>query len=496
MKKIWILMLMLICVVGGFYLWRNIQFSQENHEINGEEQFSQNEKISLQDTKKKKEEKADSSQKKKKETQKSEETKKKEFLAKVEEYDQETQTYGTLSEEEILELAKLMSNDDIIKYFWKQNIARGSFDDWLLLLDFDKEENLEELRDLFVLYMSIINTENRRHIYQWENNNQPFSPYRLENSYRIEDDDLEIEYQYHNRWMGLNGNIHPTYFVNTKRNISFYDGVLCDNFRDSYGCATLRMQYQSGNVNYSWYWQVFEKEPNFDIPQTLTLFWETYTYQKPIPYKKGIIGWSYEEDRMNFINQWPKSSEGITIISQGYETKEEVEKVLTEMIQKKKSINIAYGIHFRKYPWIIFFYENKALQQKREQNKEYYAYFDHPLFIEKTENLQLDEKGNLIDMKKTLEIAQKLDVVCISWVESTAAGKWSINIENAYGQTGINEDYWYLDGKYPLCLVDFTPTEEKPLFTTKASAMSGYSYLYFALQVKACRWSVQAPWSC
>jgi len=71
----------------------------------------------LQDTKKKKEEKSDSSQKKKKETQKSEETKKKELLAKLEKYDQETQTYGTLSEEEILELAKLMSNDDIIQYF-------------------------------------------------------------------------------------------------------------------------------------------------------------------------------------------------------------------------------------------------------------------------------------------------------------------------------------------------------------------------------------------
>jgi hypothetical protein len=130
-----------------------------------------------------------------------------------------------------------MSAEDIFQYLKKSNYEFYDVSSWLLLLNFDEPEKLEELRDLFILYSSIKNSEYQtinQHT-QWEKKKQeaereniPFEepePQEILSKYKTEDTESDATYKYHNwEFEDLGGSF---YIGNTQLDASISGEGLC-----------------------------------------------------------------------------------------------------------------------------------------------------------------------------------------------------------------------------------------------------------------------------
>ena len=191
------------CIAGGYYFRNHVDFpffdnSDQEIEAEGEEDVNLNEK---------KEKKSDVSSKKKNKEKSS--LSKEQILEKLHSYDAETELYHIITEEEILELAKQMSAEDVFQYLRNSSFMLYDVPDWLVLLNFDEPEKIEELRDLFVLYSSIKNSENQnfKQQKQWETKKQEEKmknlsfeepePQEIFSKYKTEDTKSDAIYKYH-----------------------------------------------------------------------------------------------------------------------------------------------------------------------------------------------------------------------------------------------------------------------------------------------------------
>jgi len=501
MKKVWICALIVACIAGGYYFRNHVDSpffdtSDQNIEAEGEEDVNLNEK---------KEKKSDASSKKKNKEKAS--LSKEQVLKNLHSYDAETELYHIITEEEILELAKQMSAEDIFQYLRNSSFMLYDVPDWLVLLNFDEPEKLEELRDLFVLYSSIKNSEyqNLNQQKQWETKRQeakmknlPFEepePQEIFSKYKTEDTKSDATYKYHH-WE-IDDLWGSFYIGNTQLDASISGDGFCygGGRTPTFWCAKLTISYDWWRIQQEYGSRYFEKNPNFEVPQTLTFFGETYTLQQPEKYQDV---WS---ERRHFMI---KPSHDPYLFIKGYNSWKEVETAVTEQIQKNKSISSVYGIHFRQYPWILFFYEKKDLRLARtwkslnfqNDEREETPYFSEPLFIENKDNLKLNDKNEIIDMDWTYEKLKDYHFYCVSGMEMKDFGKEYSLIVQAYDQQIINRNARdHQEGaSSKICENMYSPSEKQPLFVAKPSSNSGEFYIYFSPKVWACPWSVQGRW--
>lgn len=121
------------------------------------------------------------------------------------------------------------------------------------------------------------------------------------------------------------------------------------------------------------------KKTDFQIPETLTFFGETYQLQ----------------ELQNTINVDLTTSNEygyVEIIKDLFKNPEEAEKIITTSIMKTNQIYNTYLLKFEKYPNLFFAYSNTTQTQNAQA------------ILKSDESFNLDEKGNLMDINQTISV--------------------------------------------------------------------------------------------